>query len=181
MRKYFFFALAACIMAACTPKNEYRIHGYVTNAELNGVQVFLVPLHDQSPKMVDSVYVKDNHFEFKGHGKLRQEWMADIRVDKMHRLGVESLLVITEPGDIYVTIGKTSSSYGTPQNDSLQVWKEQTVLTNNRTSALRRIGKTAEADSVYIDYANRSHDMGEAMGTESTLGKFLLERYPSKR
>lgn len=181
MKKLFLFAAAACILAACTPKNEYRIHGYVTNAELNGVQVFLVPLHDQNPEMVDSVYVKDHHFEFKGHGKMRQEWMADIRMDKRHRFGVENLLVITEPGDIYVTIGSTSSSYGTPQNDSLQVWKDLTLFTNRQTSALRQMGRDAEADSLRTVYANRSHDMGEAMGPESTLGKFLLGMYPERR
>ena len=166
------------MLAACAPKNEYRIHGYVTNADLNGAQIFLVPLHDQRPAMVDSVYVQDNHFEFKGHGKMRGEWMADIRMDKRHRLGVESLLVVTEPGDIYVTIGSTSSSYGTPQNDSLQVWKDLTATMNMRSRALNNLGKKAVADSVRADYRQRSHAMGEALGEDSTLGAFLLGMYP---
>ena len=181
MKKALLIAALAVSVAACTPKNEYRIHGYVKDASLNDVQVFLVPLHDQSPAMVDSVYIKDNKFEFKGHGKMRQEWIADIRLDRRHRYGIENLLIVTEPGDIYVTIGPTSSCYGTPQNDSLQVWKDATTAVNKTTSNLRRIGKNHEADSIRAAYRLRSSAMGVALGEESTLGKFLLSKYPAPK
>ena len=181
MKKILLAIPAVCLLLSCTPKNEYRIHGYVKDASLNDVQVFLVPVHDQSPAMVDSVYIKDNKFEFKGHGKMRQEWMAEIRVDKRHRYGIESLLVVTEPGDIFVTIGSTSSCYGTPQNDSLQVWKDATVSVNRASSNLRRAGRTHEADSIWTAYKRRSSEMGANLGEESTLGKFLLGMYPAHK
>jgi len=181
MRKCLSFCLTALLLAACTPKGEYRIHGYTAESSLNGVQIFLVPLHDESPQMVDSVFIKDNRFEFKGHGKLRQEWMAELRLDKYHRFGYENLLVVTEPGDIFITIGKESSAYGTPQNDSLQVWKKLTMEVNKATSSLRRRGMTAEADSVRAAYSQRSRQLWSNLGPETTLGAFLQQRFPSKQ
>jgi len=169
--------IAALMLTACTPKGEYRVHGYTPESALNGAKIFLIPMHDESPQMVDSVIIKDNKFEFKGHGKLRQEWMAQLRLEKTHRIGYESLLVVTEPGDIYVTIGKESSGYGTPQNDSLQVWKEMTIDVNKATSELKRMGMNAEADSVRISYTERSRQMGVNM-QETTFGAFLQKMYP---
>ena len=180
MKKALIIAALALTAAACTPKGEYRIHGYVTEAELNGVQIFLVPLHDQSPQMVDSVYIADNKFEFKGHGKMRSEWMAELRVDKMHRYGIEDLLVVTEPGDIYVTIGRKSSAYGTPQNDSLQVWKNLNDGPRKNSYGMRRIGQTEVADSLMRLYNRRSRELALHLdGT--TLGAWLQQMYPIKK
>ncbi len=180
MKKTLSICMAALMLTCCTPKGEYRIHGYTPDNSLNGVQIFLVPLHDQSASMVDSVVIRDNRFEFKGHGKMRQEWMADLRIDKSHRMGHENLLVVTEPGDIYVTIGKESSGYGTPQNDSLQVWKELTVEVNATTSNLYQMGMKAQADSVRAIYKERSRKLCENVGLETTLGAFLRKLFPPK-
>lgn len=180
MKKTLSFMLAALLLACCTPKDEYRIHGYTPDSSLNGVQIFLVPLHDQSAPMVDSVVIRGNRFEFKGHGRMRQEWMADLRLDKSRRMGYENLLVVTEPGDIYVTIGKESSGYGTPQNDSLQVWKELTIEMNAASSNLYQMGMKAQADSVRAIYKDRSRKICENVGPETTLGAFLLKMFPPK-
>jgi len=181
MRKCLSFCLAAILLAACTPKGEYRIHGYTPESSLNGVQIFLIPLHDESPQMVDSVIIHENKFEFRGHGKLRREWMAELRLDKHHRIGYENLLVVTEPGDIYVTIGRESSTYGTPQNDSLQVWKQLTMDVQKATSNLRRMGMTEEADSVRTAYFEHSRQMWTNLGPETTLGAFLQRMFPSRQ
>ena len=181
MKRILFICLAASLLAACTPKGEYRIHGYTPENSLNGTKIFLVPMHDESPQMVDSVVIQDNKFEFKGHGKMRQEWMATLRLSKKNRIGYESLLVVTEPGDIFVTIGKESSGYGTPQNDSLQVWKDLTMEMNKTTSSLRRAGMTAEADSVRAIYKKRSRQICENVGNETTLGAFLGKMFLPKK
>lgn len=181
MKKILSICIAASMLAACNPRGEYRIHGYTTENDLNGIQIFLVPLHDQSTAMVDSVVIRDNKFEFKGHGKMRQEWMAELRIARSHRMGHQNLLVVTEPGDIYVTIGKESSGYGTPQNDSLQVWKEMTMGVNATTSNLYNMGRKAEADSIRAIYRERSRQLCENIGPETTLGAFLGKMFPPKK
>lgn len=37
---------------------------------------------------------------------------------RLHRHGKETLLVVTEPGEIHAVIGEVSTGMGTPQNDS---------------------------------------------------------------
>ena len=159
-RIYALFA-AAAVLASCSPSNEYVIYGTVTNPDLEGAQVFLVPLENAVKETIDSVYIKNQMFEFRGS----EEKMADIRIERFKRLGNENLLVITEPGETYVTIGPVSSSRGTPQNDSLQVWKNLTKQYHQ---------KLLPRDA----YIGRIHQMADALGAESTLGSFLLKRFP---
>ena len=82
-------------------------------------------------------------------------------------MGNENLLVITEPGETYVTIGPVSSSRGTPQNDSLQVWKNLTKKYYNKEMSRE----------VYVE---RTRHMAKKLGDESTLGAFLNKRFPEK-
>ena len=120
------FAVLALLAVSCSSSHGgFVIHGYVEDPALDGAQVFLVPLKDAVKENIDSVVIKGQKFEFKG----TVERMSDIRIERLRRIGTQNLLVVTEPGDIYVTIGKQSSGYGTPQNDSLQAWKQ---LTENR-------------------------------------------------
>ena len=100
-------------------------------------------------------------FEFRG----TEEKMADIRIERFKRLGNENLLVITEPGETYVTIGPVSSSRGTPQNDSLQVWKNLT----------KQYYQKQLPRETYIE---RTRQMASDLGIESTLGAFLDKRFP---
>ena len=159
-RIYALFA-AAAVLASCSPSNEYVIYGTVTNPDLEGAQVFLVPLENAVKETIDSVYIKNQMFEFRG----TEEKMADIRIERFKRLGNENLLVITEPGETYVTIGPVSSSRGTPQNDSLQVWKNLT----------KQYYQKQLPRETYIE---RTRQMASDLGIESTLGAFLDKRFP---
>ena len=53
--------ITVTLMAACNsaPQGSCRIHGVVDDDRLNGKQIFLVPLEDDSAEAVDSVYIKD--------------------------------------------------------------------------------------------------------------------------
>ena len=164
MKRILFTLFAgAAMLASCSQSNEYVIYGTVTNPDLEGAQVFLVPLENPVKETIDSVYIKNQMFEFRGN----EEKMADIRIERFKRLGNENLLVITEPGETYVTIGPVSSSRGTPQNDSLQVWKNLTKQYYNKVMSRE----------VYIE---RTRHMAKKLGTESTLGAFLSKRFPEK-
>lgn len=165
--------LAAVSLSSCG-RDQYRIHGRVTSNDLEGVRIFLVPVGHEEPENVDSLEIHNHEFSFKG----RKHWMCAIRLDRHHRDKGQNLLVATEPGDIFVTIGPNSTGGGTPQNDSLQVWKDLTIHKNLEYSELRQAGKKEQADSLHAAYRKRTQEMALALGEESIAGAFLLDLYP---
>jgi len=175
MKKVLIAALAGLLFCSCGNKaQEYRIHGRVTSNELEDIQVFLVPVGHEEPENVDSVRIHNHEFFFKGD----RHWICDLRLDKYHRHLGQNLLVATEPGDIYVTIGPESSGGGTPQNDSLQVWKELTVQYGKTDNELRRAGLKDELKAARETYKERTRAMALALGKDSIVGAFLLNLYP---
>ncbi len=167
-------AIAAVMLISSCGRDQYRIHGRVTSGDLEGIQVFLVPLGLETAEYVDSVYIHDYEFFFKG----KEHRMCEIRLSKYHRDKGQNLLVVTEPGDIYVTIGPDSRGGGTPQNDSLQVWKDITMQHNEVFGGLYDAGMKAEADSVHEIYKERTRSMARSLGPDSILGEFLGGLYP---
>ena len=175
MKKILFLTVAAAAFLLCAcGRDEYRIHGRVTSNELEGVKIFLVPYGHEERENVDSVLIHNHEFEFRG----REHWMCTLRLISHERHKGQNLLVATEPGDIYVTIGPDSSGGGTPQNDSLQVWKDLTIRRNRVFGPLYDAGRKAEADSVHKAYKERTWELARNVGEESILGAFLLNLYP---
>ena len=103
MKKIVFTLLAGtALLASCAEQDKgYVIYGTVSNPDLEGAQVFLVPLENPTKETIDSVYISNQMFEFRG----TEERIADIRIERFKRLGNENLLVVTEPGETFVTIG----------------------------------------------------------------------------
>ena len=176
MKKTLFllFALSAFLFSSCGRGNQYRIHGRVVSNELEDMQIFLVPLGHETAEFVDSVHIHNHEFFFKGN----EHWMCEIRLGKRQRDKGQNLLVVTEPGDIYVTIGPDSRGGGTPQNDSLQVWKDLTIEHNKRHAQLYNAGLKEEAAEDRAAYRKRTQQMALALGEDSILGAFLLQLYP---
>jgi len=171
MKKLFSIAFAIMMIAACsgTPKGTYIIHGTVTSPDLEGAQIFLVPLENASKETIDSVVIKNQTFEFTG----TEEKIADLRIEKMKRIGTENLLVVTEPGDIYVSIGQVSTGMGTIQNDSLQVWKNLTMEYNTISNEFLRQGNREAVTNLHASYKARSKEIAKNVGENTTLGKFI--------
>lgn len=175
MKKIIITLLAgAAMLASCSQEKGYVIYGTVSNPELEGAQVFLVPLENPVKETIDSVVIRNQMFEFRG----TEEKMADIRIERFKRYGNENLLVVTEPGETFVTIGQVSSGRGTPQNDSLQVWKNLTMQYFQQSGDLRKQGMKAEADALREAYVARTRQMASNVGKGTTLGAFLDSRYP---
>ena len=175
MKRTFLMAAILATAALCScGRDEYRIHGRVTSNDLEGVRVFLVPVGHEEPENVDSLEIHNHEFSFKG----KKHWMCAIRLHRLYRDKGQNLLVATEPGDIYVTIGPNSTGGGTPQNDSLQVWKDLTIEKNLRYGELWEAGRKDLADSLQAAYKERTQQMALALGEESIAGAFLLEMYP---
>ena len=175
MKKILFLTVAAAAFLLCAcGRDEYRIHGRVTSNELEGVKIFLVPYGHEERENVDSVLIHNHEFEFRG----REHWMCTLRLISHERHKGQNLLVATEPGDIYVTIGPDSRGGGTPQNDSLQVWKDLTIEHNRRLGQLYDAGLKEEATEEHAAYRTRTQQMALALGEDSILGAFLLQLYP---
>lgn len=178
MKKIIIMLLAGAVMlASCSQEKGYVIYGTVSNPELEGAQVFLVPLENPVKETIDSVVIHNQMFEFRG----TEEKMADIRIERYKRYGNENLLVVTEPGETFVTIGQVSSGRGTPQNDSLQVWKNLTMQYYQQSGSLRKQGMKAEADALREAYVARTRQMASNVGKGTTLGAFLDSRYPESK
>lgn len=179
-------ALTACQQAETTD-GTCHIYGTVNN-RFEGKKIFLVPMNrPTTAETVDSTVITDGKFEFTADTCE----MKVIRLDYHYRFGVQDLLVVTEPGNLTVTIDSVSSCKGTPQNDSLQAWKERTERFSMECAPFRiegcnaeRAGNTAVAetmkakvDSIRRAYRKASHEMGESM-KDTPLGEFLLGRFP---
>ena len=172
-------ALTVIMMTGCGKSQsaveggQCRIHGTISQ-QYNDKRIFLVPLTGpQTAEYVDSIEVKDGKFEFTTDTLM----MAKILVDYHYRMGVQPLLVVTEPGDVQVTIGEISSATGTPQNDSLQQWKMATETHNSQLMQLRQQSKDEQADSVHQVYKRYTRQL--AKNLEGTLlGDFLGSLYP---
>lgn len=137
------------VMAGCQSPNKQlcRIHGKMESGRWDGKKIFLVPMFGlQDAAHVDSVVIKDGTFEF----AVDTVEMKVIRVDYHYRDGVQDLLVVSEPGDVEVTIGANSITSGTPQNDSLQVWKDQMMKFNRDYAELRMRAKQAGSDQILM-------------------------------
>ncbi|WP_158215905.1 DUF4369 domain-containing protein [Prevotella sp. P5-92] len=180
-------ALGGCKSEKRIVNGKCHIMGTI-NPKFNGKKIFLVPMtRPATIETVDSMVVADGKFEFTADTcDLRV-----IRVDYHFRIGVQDLLVVTEPGDLVVNIDSISSCKGTPQNDSLQAWKEHTERFNMECQPFMIDGRNAEKkgdittaeamkaklDSLRRDYRRASNALGESMKGTS-LGDFLLKQFP---
>ena len=190
MRKILFVCMAvgAMVFVGCEKSNVCQIHGTVVGDQYEGKRIFLVPFSGPATaETVDSMEIKDGKFAFTPDSMQ----MYKILLDYHYRFGTQPLIVIAEPGDIEVKIDSVSSAVGTPQNDSLQVWKQMTEAHRREYGALNQLinakkmqGDTIEAAKIkeqaqkmHIAYKNRSRAMAARM--EGTiLGDFLKGMFP---
>ena len=181
--------LALVVVSCSTSTHDSVCHiKGIANSKFNGKKIFLVPINGPATmETVDSVVVEDGKFEF--FSSVAE--MKVIRIDYHFRTGVQDLLVVSEPGELEVVIDSVSSCKGTPQNDSLQQWKDLTERFNKECVPFRITGMNAEKsgdmkvaeqmksklDSLRNDYRRRSHYLGSNM-KEGTLHDFLLKQFP---
>lgn len=191
MRKILFFsmmAVAAMVFVACQESKVCKIHGTVVGEQYEGKRIFLVPFSGPATaETVDSIEIKDGKFEFTPDSMQ----IYKILLDYHYRFGTQPLIVVAEPGDIQVTIDTISLAVGTPQNDSLQVWKEMTEKNRSQFTAMMRLADAKkkqndtvqaaaikkQADAMRLAYKNRTRQMASNM--EGTiLGDFLKGMFP---
>ncbi len=159
-----------------------HIMGTVDDPSLNGKRIFLVPMGDTRREVVDSIEIKDGKFEFSRDTVM----MAQILLDYHYRMNTQTLLVVVEPGELQVHIGRVSSASGTPLNDTLQRWKETTEEHNRNYAAFRHQSKELkdkgekvaaeqlkqQFDSAHLVYKDYTRRIAENVDS-TVLGAFL--------
>ena len=193
MKKILLCLMAATAMTmfySCQTKNanECRIYGVVPDEKFEGKRIFLVPFYgEKNANTVDSVEIKDGKFEFTTDSSKLYKILVDLRF----RMGVQSLLVIGEPGDVKVIIDSVSHATGTPQNDSLEKWKVRTEMHNRELMKMRKFAAELQAkgdsvqakyiaqraDSFHLVYKNYTRQMAKNM-KEGVLHDFLKDMFP---
>ncbi len=119
-------ATSSLVLSACAndgPCGECRIHGTLPSDKWDGEYVYFVPMYDVKETGMDSAKITGNEFNL----STTKSTLYDIRLSWRTRFGLQRLLLATEPGDVAVTIDSISFGGGTPQNDSLQAWKDRTA------------------------------------------------------
>ena len=185
--------LTAVVMISSCQKEKVsdgvcRISGTVTGEQYEGKRIFLVPLNGPSTaEYVDSVVVKDGKFEFVADSFQ----IYKVLLDYHYRMGLQPIIIVGEPGNVWVKVGEVSYSGGTPQNDSLQHWKVLTEVYRKQTGDLRknmverkRMGDNALAeqlqlriDSLRDGYKMATRRMADNLG-EGPLHDFLAGLFP---
>ena len=176
--------LALLLLPGCRQSHQSSclILGTMEDHTLDGKTIYLVPLvgpHDAAH--VDSTTIENARFQF----EVDSTEVKVIRVGYRYREGIEDMLVVSEPGTVNVNIGKLSSCGGTPQNDSLQAWKDsmeryrmllyQLQLakrkTNDKDAVQARLEQLYDRQQRYIaEFAKRQ--------PEGALKDVLMKLYP---
>ena len=189
MKRIIVILLSIIAFASCNNAPKCVIEGTVGDSNLNGKRIFLVPLYHEDSLGVDSVVIENNKFRF----ERSQEFLADIRMDFHYRQHTENLLVITEPGNVQVVIDTISHGGGTPQNDSLQAWKNIVMKRNQNLAMYRkeynnlmRIGDSTRAEIFannikieYEEFYKSTKKLADNM-QHGTLYDFLIQWIPKK-
>lgn len=156
----------------------YIIDGELASTGYDGTWIYLAPLEGATTENIDSVQIQEGRFRFSGCG----EEMRVIRMPIRLRPKFEELLVVTEPGLIWVRIDSISESQGTPQNDALQNWKMRKRESDTFVRDLKRqlsIGKAEDSAKIQnsIDFSQSLwkdyHYEFLQKHIHETVGKFL--------
>ena len=189
-----FYIFTFLLLSACQEGNDGKcyIEGTVNGEQYEGKRIFLVPLKGPTTaEYVDSVEIKDGKFAFIKDFSKDTIQMYKILLDYHYRMGLQPLIIVSEPGHVEVTIDSVSHAVGTPQNDSLEQWKVQTEIHNMQLAKMRsniadlkKRGDTVQAkylqqrtDSFHLVYKNYTRQLAKNL-KEGVLHSFLQELYP---
>ena len=185
-----FMTLATATMFySCLQSSQVcHIEGTVNGEQYEGKRIFLVPFKGpKTAEFVDSMEIKDGKFHFEKD----TTQMYTILMDYHYRFGLQPLLVVSEPGDVKVTIDSISHAMGTPQNDSLEKWKVRTEMHNRELMKMRKFAADLQtkgdsvqakyiaqrADSFHLVYKNYTRELAKNM-KEGVLHDFLKDMFP---
>ena len=174
-----FWAIAAMTIVGCQPQQSTgscRIYGSVSDSTMEGRRIVIEPL-DMSTTTVksDTLEIKDGKFDMSLDSVLIYKVMpADANLYSV----LQPIIIVGEPGNVWVSLGNDSHSGGTAQNDTLEQWK---IITETYSRVYNRLRAKAsqmasegdtinaanlqkEADSLHNEYSATTRHMAEGIG-----------------
>ncbi len=136
---------AVCTLASCGKKQTYTIEGTLYGGKNFEDQIiYLVPFSGATSENIDSAVIHDSRFRFSGEAETDEVYI--LRMRPMMRLFIDELIIIREPGRIKTRLSQVSSAKGTPQNDSLQHWREFKMHIDSALTDVRKKMKRAQPE-----------------------------------
>lgn len=160
MKKVISYIVLIFIIASCSSDNSYKIDGTLYGgASFEGETIYMVSFGSSSVEDQDSAVIRNGRFHFEG--SVDQPEVCELRMRPMMRLFIDKLVLIKEPGHVWVTLSKQSVAHGTALNDSLQQWREYKTKVDSVMYALSKKLKHAEGEeqeALEQEYDEVRHD-----------------------
>ncbi|MCC8198208.1 MAG: DUF4369 domain-containing protein [Tannerellaceae bacterium] len=144
MKNIFCLLSSFFIFFSCNQPGYYQIKGEVLDERFENQIIYFAPLENATKENIDSTYITNGKFYFEG--LFGSDEIRVIYTTSFASLFLQELLIVLEPGTIYVTLGKNSTATGTNQNNLLQQWKEKKEDVMTRVQNLQRWLKTSKED-----------------------------------
>ena len=163
MKKFFCLVSAALLLAACSEKPGYQITGTVSNPELNGQYVYIIPYGIQGD-VIDSALIKNGEFTLKGVKDIAQLCALGIKSEKMAPAGQSPAFTTTfilENGKMSAILDSFSAVTGTPEN-------------NTYSAVLKNIAETRASLQQYVEEM-KSEQKEVAEAAEKKLDEIDLQ------
>jgi len=185
--KLFSYSVVALLFATCTNRDTI-IEGTLPSNKYDKQMVYWVPFEGEHPRPVDSVLIQGNtfHLVISPHNRNK---MGIVRLGFLQRLGLQDLLVFTDPGTVQVKLDSISSATGTPLNDVMQKWKDRKRIYDQDAYALRLKFKNADVINVQDSLKAIFEDISAAYhndiyqivskNKDNEIGKFIYSIYRS--
>lgn len=177
-------AIFGCRPQQSTGMGSCHVKGTVSDSLMEGHRIVIEPID------MSKTSVKSDTFEIKG-GKF-EATLDSVLVYKVMPVEeylyatLQPIIIVGEPGVVWVRLGPDSHSGGTVQNDTLDSWKILTEAHSrvynqirSKASMMAQKGDTIqagilqkEADSLHFAYSSVTRRMADAIG-EGPLYVFL--------
>lgn len=146
----FAFGGLALAIASCQEDNRYVIEGSVYGGrDFEDQTIYLSPLSAASvQENADSAIIHDGRFHFEGTAE--QDGVYILRMRPMMRLFIGELYIIREPGRIRAKLSQVSTASGTPQNDSLQAWRDFKYVNDSLLTDIKRRLKKSSPEEMDV-------------------------------
>ena len=175
----FWAAAAMMLIVGCQPQQSTgscHVMGKVSDSLMEGQRIVIEPF-DMSKTSVqaDTLVVKDGQFETTLDSVLLYKVLpADGRLYSV----LQPLIIVGEPGEVWIRLGMDSHAGGTLQNDTLDRWKVITEAHSRTYNQIRSLASKSaqsgdtvqaaflnkQADSLQVAYSASTRRMAEGVG-----------------
>ncbi len=183
MKRVISYIILMFIIASCGSNDSYEIDGTLYGgASFEGETIYMVSFGSSSLEGQDSAVIRNGRFHFEG--KVNRPEVCELRMRPMMRLFIDRLVLIKEPGHIWVTLNKQSVAHGTALNDSLQHWREYKMGVDSvmfKVSKKLKRAEGEEREALEQEYDELRHNFMEfnrqvVLRNDNVFGDYI-DRY----